>query len=247
MCGPPRPLLRDGLNRAPERPYRSQAGAFPARNWGDFGGLLDRLDHVEALGADCVWVRPFDPSPLRDNGYDVADYYAVDDRLEFYFADGEGFDSLFSFVGNSHLVYGVGVKDTWTIHRTVEVLPGPSVTVRWTNFLCNHDEWNLLKLPREALDFGREDFRQGEGEFELHGSGHRGVFVHRFRHSDAVLLAAHNTAAEHRRVVVEFDSPLEATEHVLGPGGYHVQDGGVTLLSEDCEYVWLRGNRSARE
>jgi maltose alpha-D-glucosyltransferase/alpha-amylase len=521
--------------------------------WGDFRGLLGRLDHVEELGADCVWVRPFYPSPLRDNGYDVADYYDVDDRLgsleefdefvaaahdrgirvitdlvlnhtssehewfkraredpeseyhdyylwtshvedaynttnifpeyedgvwsydevagkhyfhqfyshqpdlnvanpavqeelfsviefwlergvdgfridaahpmilpkghnattmddpqwlfremkrraravkedavllaeaddqperlDYYFADGEGFDSLFNFVGNSHLVYGIGVKDTWPIHRMFEVLPEPSGTVWWTNFLRNHDEWNLLKLPWEALDFGREYFRQGEGgedswifgrghrlrladlfagdhdrialahsllvslpgtpivlsgdeigmgadlslperaavrtpmqwsdernggfsgadpdelflpvnddpdfgyenvnvadqrddpgslmnrvsaavdarnrcpgivegEFEVLESGHREVFVHRYRHGDAVLLMAHNTADEHRRVVVEFDSPPEATEHVLGPGGYHVQDGGVTLFLEDCEYVWLRGDRSAWE
>jgi maltose alpha-D-glucosyltransferase/alpha-amylase len=46
---------------------------------------------------------------------------------------------------------------------------------------------------------------------------------------------------------VEFDSPPGATEHVLGPGGYHVRDGGVTLFLENCEYVWLRGDRSAWE
>jgi maltose alpha-D-glucosyltransferase/alpha-amylase len=48
---------------------------------GDFGGLTDRLDHIEALGATCVWLLPFYPSPNRDNGYDVTDFYAVDARL----------------------------------------------------------------------------------------------------------------------------------------------------------------------
>ena len=521
--------------------------------WGDFEGLIDRLDHVEELGADCIWVRPFYPSPLRDNGYDVADYYDVDDRLgtleefvefvdrahdrgirvvtdlvlnhtsidhewfqraredpeskyhdyylwtshleeahqtgnifpeyeegvwsydevagkhyfhqfyshqpdlnvanpavqeelfsiiefwlergvdgfridaahpmilpkghdaitmddpqwlfremkrraravkedaillaeaddepehlEFYFADGEAFDALFNFVGNSHLVYAVGVKDTWPIHRMFEVLPEPSENVWWTNFLRNHDEWNLLKLPWEALDHGREYFRQGEGEedswifgrghrlrladlydgdhdrialahalllslpgtpillagdeigmgadlslperlavrtpmqwtdgrnggfstadsedlvrsvnddsefgyeeinvedqcgnpdslmnrisaaadayhdcpaihwgtFSIVDSGHKEVFAHRFYHGDTVLLAVHNTADEYRRTVVGFDSSPEATEHVLGPGGYHVQDGGVTLFLEKCDYVWLRGDRSTWE
>ncbi|WP_134671476.1 alpha-amylase family protein [Halorussus marinus] len=47
---------------------------------GDFPGLIDRLDHLDALGVDCVWLLPFYPSPNRDNGYDVADYYGVDDR-----------------------------------------------------------------------------------------------------------------------------------------------------------------------
>jgi len=41
---------------------------------GDFRGLADRLDHVEALGATCMWLMPFFPSPNRDNGYDITDY-----------------------------------------------------------------------------------------------------------------------------------------------------------------------------
>ncbi len=48
---------------------------------GDFGGLTDRLDHIEALGATCTWLLPFYPTPNRDNGYDVTDFYAVDPRL----------------------------------------------------------------------------------------------------------------------------------------------------------------------
>ncbi len=47
---------------------------------GDFRGLISRLDHIEALGATCIWLLPFYPSPNRDNGYDVADYYGVDPR-----------------------------------------------------------------------------------------------------------------------------------------------------------------------
>ncbi len=48
---------------------------------GDFQGLANRLDHIESLGATCVWLLPFFPSPNRDNGYDITDYYAVDPRL----------------------------------------------------------------------------------------------------------------------------------------------------------------------
>jgi maltose alpha-D-glucosyltransferase/alpha-amylase len=47
---------------------------------GDFAGLTDRLDYLEGLGVDCLWLLPFYLSPNRDNGYDVADYYGVDDR-----------------------------------------------------------------------------------------------------------------------------------------------------------------------
>ncbi len=41
---------------------------------GDFQGLLQRLDYIEALGVTCLWLLPFFPSPLRDDGYDIADY-----------------------------------------------------------------------------------------------------------------------------------------------------------------------------
>jgi maltose alpha-D-glucosyltransferase/alpha-amylase len=316
--------------------------------WGDVRGLIDRLGYVEELGADCVWLRPFYPSPLRDNGYDVADYYGVDDRLgtlgdfrafvaaaddrglrvlcdlvfnhtsadhswfqrarrdpeskyhdyylwtsdlesahrrgnifpeyedgvwsydevagkhyfhqfyghqpdlnvanpavqremrdvlEFwldlgvdgfridaahpmlmpkghdattpdlgydlfremkrwvrehsadavllaeadddpehlgaYFADGEAFDLLFNFVLNAHLVYGVGVEDVWPLYRAFEVLPDVSGVGWWANFLRNHDEWNLLKLPWEALEHAREFFGDDAGDSWIFGRGHR--------------------------------------------------------------------------
>lgn len=44
---------------------------------GDFAGLIDRLDYIASLGVNAVWVMPFYPSPLRDEGYDIADYFGV--------------------------------------------------------------------------------------------------------------------------------------------------------------------------
>jgi maltose alpha-D-glucosyltransferase/alpha-amylase len=316
--------------------------------WGDFQGLTDRLGYLDTLGVDCVWLRPFFPSPLEDNGYDVADYYGVDSRvgtlgdfadfveaahdrgirvlcdmvfnhtsdqhrwfqraredpgskyhdyylwtshldaahkrgnifpeyedgvwsyderagkhyfhqfygfqpdlnvanprvqeeirnvLEFwldlgvdgfridaahpmmmpkghdattldegidlfrrmrswveeaksdailiaeadeepehldrYFVDGEGFDLMFNFVLNAHLTYAVGVKDTWPLYRSFEVLPDVSDVGQWANFLRNHDEWNLLKLPWDAFHHAREFFGDDEGDSWIFGRGHR--------------------------------------------------------------------------
>jgi alpha-glucosidase len=45
---------------------------------GDLPGLNERLDHLAELGVDVVWITPFFPSPMRDHGYDVADYCDVD-------------------------------------------------------------------------------------------------------------------------------------------------------------------------
>ena len=44
---------------------------------GDFRGLLTRLDHLQNLGVDCIWLLPMYPSPLRDDGYDISDYTAI--------------------------------------------------------------------------------------------------------------------------------------------------------------------------
>jgi maltose alpha-D-glucosyltransferase/alpha-amylase len=44
---------------------------------GDFVGLTRRLDYLKDLGVDCIWLLPFFPSPLKDDGYDVADYRTV--------------------------------------------------------------------------------------------------------------------------------------------------------------------------
>jgi len=47
---------------------------------GDFQGLMRRLDYLHGLGVTAIWLMPFQPSPQRDDGYDVADYYNVDPR-----------------------------------------------------------------------------------------------------------------------------------------------------------------------
>ena len=47
---------------------------------GDFRGLLRRLDYLQGLGVTAIWLLPFQPSPGRDGGYDVSDYYGVDPR-----------------------------------------------------------------------------------------------------------------------------------------------------------------------
>jgi maltose alpha-D-glucosyltransferase/alpha-amylase len=47
---------------------------------GDFVGLTDRLAYLAGLGVTCIWLLPFYPSPNRDDGYDVTDYYGVHPR-----------------------------------------------------------------------------------------------------------------------------------------------------------------------
>lgn len=48
---------------------------------GDFRGLTQQIDHLDRLGVTCIWLMPFYPSPDRDDGYDITDFYGVDPRL----------------------------------------------------------------------------------------------------------------------------------------------------------------------
>ena len=48
-----------------------------ADGYGDFKGLTEKLDYLQWLGVDCLWLLPFFQSPLRDGGYDISDFYAI--------------------------------------------------------------------------------------------------------------------------------------------------------------------------
>lgn len=63
--------------------YCLSVGVFMDANGdgvGDFQGLVRRLDYLQGLGITTIWLMPFQPSPGRDNGYDISDYYNVDPR-----------------------------------------------------------------------------------------------------------------------------------------------------------------------
>ena len=48
--------------------------------FGDLRGVTGKLDYIQKLGVDYIWLTPFFVSPQRDNGYDVEDYYRIDSR-----------------------------------------------------------------------------------------------------------------------------------------------------------------------
>jgi len=60
--------------------YEVYLRAFCDRNadgHGDLRGLIDKLDYLESLGVDCIWLLPIYPSPLKDDGYDISDYFGI--------------------------------------------------------------------------------------------------------------------------------------------------------------------------
>src|SRR6266481_8624590 len=60
--------------------YEAHVRAFHDSNGdgiGDFRGLTEKLDYLQELGITAIWLLPFYPSPLKDDGYDIADYYSI--------------------------------------------------------------------------------------------------------------------------------------------------------------------------
>ena len=48
---------------------------------GDLAGLTDRIDYLAGMGVSCLWLMPFYPSPRKDDGYDISDFYGIDPRF----------------------------------------------------------------------------------------------------------------------------------------------------------------------
>src|SRR4051795_1321387 len=67
---------------------------------GDIRGLIGRLDYLARLGVTCIWLNPIHPSPDRDDGYDVEDFYNVDPR----------FGNLGDFAELLHEAGNLGIK-----------------------------------------------------------------------------------------------------------------------------------------
>ena len=75
--------ISDGLWYKNSVIYNLEVGVFKDSDndgRGDLRGLTDQLDYLAALGIDAIWLAPFQPSPGKDDGYDVADYYGVDPK-----------------------------------------------------------------------------------------------------------------------------------------------------------------------
>ncbi len=78
--------------------------------FGDLEGLSRRLDYLNGLGVTAIWLMPFQPSPRKDDGYDVSDYYGVDPR----------YGSLGDFVAVTHSANarGIGVIIDLVVNHT---------------------------------------------------------------------------------------------------------------------------------
>ena len=80
-CASIRPATSGGRTRSSTAWTSRRTWTPTATAIGDIPGLIQRLDYLAGLGVTCLWLMPFQPTPNRDDGYDITDYYGVDPRL----------------------------------------------------------------------------------------------------------------------------------------------------------------------
>lgn len=82
---------------------------------GDLEGIIEKLDYLKKLGIDVIWLTPVYPSPQRDNGYDISDYYAIDET----YGTMEIFEQLLieAHARNIKIMMDIVVNHTSTAHR----------------------------------------------------------------------------------------------------------------------------------
>ncbi len=64
--------------------YQAHVRSFKDSNGdgiGDFKGLIEKLDYLKSLGVTAIWILPFYKSPLKDGGYDISDFTAINPGL----------------------------------------------------------------------------------------------------------------------------------------------------------------------
>ncbi|OOM70439.1 alpha,alpha-phosphotrehalase [Clostridium sp. BL-8] len=83
--------------------------------FGDLNGVIEKLDYLKNLGIDYIWLTPFYPSPQVDNGYDIADYYNIDES----FGTLEDFEKLIkeAEARNIYIMLDMVLNHTSTEHK----------------------------------------------------------------------------------------------------------------------------------
>ena len=208
--------------------------------YGDFRGLTASLDHIERLGATCIWLQPFYPSPGLDNGYDVADYYGVDPRLG-------DLDDFRAFVDAAH-ARGMRVVIDMVLDHT-------SVEHPWFREACRdpdspYREYYLIthEPPEKAPERRPVDIEETGAWCRHEESGL--YYYHSFFPFQPDLDLAHPAVRGEAKRVMDFwldqgvdGFRMDAIPEIFGP--YHDErfgDEGLALLDE-----WSRHVRGRRE
>ena len=113
---------------------------------GDLKGVTAKLDYIEELGADYIWLTPFFVSPQRDNGYDVEDYYNIDPR----YGTMEDFEELAAEAGMEVVSFQAGEAQEAGEESALRKLP-VEIELEGPDFECAVDVAEGIHEMEEAV------------------------------------------------------------------------------------------------
>ncbi|MCW4384872.1 alpha-amylase family protein [Salinibacterium sp. SYSU T00001] len=196
---------------------------------GDFDGLAHRLDYLAELGVTCLWLMPFYPTPDKDDGYDVTDFYGVDRR----------FGSLGDVVEviRSARDRGMRVIADLVVNHTSEKHPWfmsarSSRTSPYRDYYVWRDE--IPEDPRETIFPGQED-----GVWTLDEKTGQ-YYLHRFFHHQPDLNVANPRVREEIGKIIGFWLELGLSGFRVDAVPFFIEHDGGASADYDDPHVYLR-------
>jgi maltose alpha-D-glucosyltransferase / alpha-amylase len=201
---------------------------------GDFEGLIHRLDYLDSLGVTCLWLLPFFPTPNRDNGYDVTDYYGVDPRLgtlgdfvEFMHQAHERgmrviIDLVVNHTSNQHPWFQAARKDPHSRFRDFYV---------WSKEEPEDDEGNVFPTEEDGI----WSYDEEAGMY----------YMHRFYHHQPDLNVANVAVRREIKKIMGFWLELGVSGFRVDAAPFLIELKGIaeTTIDVDEPYEYLRDMR----
>jgi hypothetical protein len=200
---------------------------------GDFVGLTQQIDYLSGLGVTCLWLMPFYPSPHRDDGYDITDYYAVDQQL----------GSLGDFVEFVRTARDRGIRviaDLVVNHTSKE---HPWFRSARANRNSPYRDWYVWRdeVPEDGPDGlvfpGEEDsnweWDEDAGQY----------YLHRFYKHQPDLNIANSKVREEIRKIVGFWLEMGLCGFRVDAAPFLLETDGVAHPMEIAPHDWLRDLR----
>ncbi len=201
---------------------------------GDFAGISRRLDYLAGLGVTCLWLMPFYPSPNRDDGYDIADYYAVDPRL----------GSLGDFVEFMRVARDRGMRviaDLVVNHTSKE---HPWFQAARADRASPHRDWYVWRdeIPKDGpkgLVFPDKEESNWEWD-EVAGQ----FYLHRFYKQQPDLNIANPAVRREIRRIIGFWLELGLSGFRVDAVPFLLETGGIATPMSLPPHDWLRDLRA---
>ncbi len=197
---------------------------------GDFKGLMRRLDYLQGLGVTAVWLMPFQPSPGRDGGYDISDYYNVDPK----------YGTLGDFVEFTHGCdqRGIRVLIDLVVNHTSDKHP-------WFQQARSHPEsrfrdwfvWSAKKPKNAADGVVFPGVQKSTWTFD---ESARSYYFHRFYDFQPDLNTAHPDVQAEILKIMGFWTQLGVSGFRMDAVPFVIADKGPTVTGMKEHYEMLR-------